>query len=52
MSFEEEFLVATAVFDDDKKKSSKKKVPQGSGCMVSVMTILLVVIFCILFINI
>ena len=45
MSFEEEFLVAVAAIEDDKKKSGKKKAPQGSGCMVAVLTVILIGIF-------
>jgi len=42
MSFEEDFLIAVAAVDDDKQKRSKKKAPQGSGCMVAVLTVLLI----------
>jgi len=42
MSFEEDFLIAVAA-DDDKQKRNKKKPLQGSGCMIAVLTILLVI---------
>ena len=45
MSFEEDFLIAVAAVDDDKQKRSKKKAPQGSGCMVAVMTVILIGVF-------
>ena len=45
MSFEEDFLIAVAAIEDDKKKSGKKKAPQGSGCMVTVLTVLVIGIF-------
>ena len=45
MSFEEEFLIAVAVADDEeKKKRTKKKAPQGSGCMVAVLTAIFTII--------